>query len=71
MDRSARSQTGYSVQVLPDSARDAINITTPGFLGLGAKLVTIPEGKFRRIGASVQLSVTAEEASKLPPLRAH
>jgi len=34
-------------------------------------VVTIPEGRFRRIGSSVQLSVTAEEASKLPPLKAH
>jgi hypothetical protein len=60
-----------SVDGEPDGKISAINITTPGFLGLGTKLVTIPEGKFRRIGASVKLSVTAEEASELPPLKAH
>jgi hypothetical protein len=60
-----------SVDGEPDGKISAINITTPAFLGFGAKVVTIPEGKFRRIGASVQLSVTAEEASKLPPLKAH
>jgi sporulation protein YlmC with PRC-barrel domain len=60
-----------SVDGEPDGKISAINITTAGFLGFGAKLVTIPEGKFRRIGDRVQLGVTADEASKLPPLKAY
>jgi hypothetical protein len=33
----------------PDGKISAINITTPGFLGFGAKVVRFPRGKFREL----------------------
>jgi hypothetical protein len=42
---------------------------TCGFLGLGGKLVAIPDGKFTRTGADIQLGMTAGEVSKLPEVK--
>jgi hypothetical protein len=55
-----------SVATNPDGKATAIHLKTGGFLGLGGKLVAIPEGKFTRTGDRVQLSLTADEVSKLP-----
>jgi sporulation protein YlmC with PRC-barrel domain len=60
-----------SVDGEPDGNITAINITMGGFLGLGVKLVAIPEGKFRRIGDNVRLGMTADEARKMPELKPH
>jgi len=54
----------------PNGKITAINVVTGGFLGLGGKLVAIHEGKFKKIGDSVRLSVTADEVSKLPERKA-
>jgi hypothetical protein len=43
-----------------------ILLKTGGFLGFGGHVVAIPEGKFTRNGEALQLSMTAEEVSKLP-----
>ena len=47
----------------------AIHIKTGSFLGIGGKLVAIPEGKFTRSGVNVRLGMTAEEVSKLPEVK--
>ena len=52
---------------LPFSGKvKAIHIETGGFLGIGGKLVAIPEGKYTRSGDNVQLGMTADAVSKLP-----
>jgi hypothetical protein len=56
----------HSVDTGPDGKVTAIRIKTGGFLGLGAKLVAIPEGKFSLSGDHVQLGMSADEVSKLP-----
>jgi PRC-barrel domain len=60
-----------SIDGQPDGKVTAINIRTGGFLGFGTKLVAIPEGKFQRAGDFVQIGMTAEEVSKLPPVEDH
>lgn len=55
-----------SIDAQPDGKITAIHIKTGGFLGFGAKVVTIPEGKFQRVGGLVRIGLTAEEISKLP-----
>jgi sporulation protein YlmC with PRC-barrel domain len=59
-----------SVDGEPDGKITAINIKVGGFLGFGTKVVVvIPEGKFRRAGAIVQIGMTAEDISKLPAVK--
>ena len=55
-----------SVKAGPDGKVSAIYLKTGGFLGMGGKIVAIPEGKFTRKGDVIQLSMTADEVSKLP-----
>jgi hypothetical protein len=45
---------------------DAIHITSGGFLGIGAKTVAIPAGKFTQSERLVQVSMTSDEVAKLP-----
>ena len=59
----------HSVSEAPDGKVKAINFKTGGFLGIGGKLVAIPEGKFTRAGDNVQLGMTADEVSKLPEVK--
>jgi sporulation protein YlmC with PRC-barrel domain len=61
--------TVESVDGQPDGKITAINIKVGGFLGFGTKVVAIPEGKFQRAGAFVQVGMTAEDISKLPALK--
>ena len=55
-----------SVATNPDGKATAIHLKTGGFLGIGAKLVAIPDGKFTKTGDRVQLSMTSDEVGKLP-----
>lgn len=68
---SERNKIGTvkSVDGEPDGKITVINIATGSFLGLGAKLVAIPGGKFTRVGDTMWLGMTAEEVSKLPELK--
>jgi hypothetical protein len=59
----------HSVATDPDGKATAIHIKTGGFLGIGAKLVAVPDGKFTKMGDRVQLSMTADEVSKLPEFK--
>ena len=55
-----------SVKAGPDGKISAIYLKTGGFLGMGGKVVAIPDGKFTRKGDMIQLSMSADEVSKLP-----
>ena len=61
----------HSVATDADGKVAAIHIKTGSFLGIGGKLVAIPEGKFTRSGVNVRLGMTAEEVSKLPEVKGH
>jgi hypothetical protein len=55
-----------SVKASADGKVSAIVLRTGGFLGFGGHMVAIPEGKFTRMGDTVQVSMTADDVSKLP-----
>jgi sporulation protein YlmC with PRC-barrel domain len=55
-----------TAKAAPDGKATAIVLKTGGFLGFGGHMVTIPAGKFTRIGDTVKVSMTADEVSKLP-----
>ncbi|MET0194462.1 MAG: PRC-barrel domain-containing protein [Hyphomicrobiaceae bacterium] len=59
----------HSVNAEPDGKVKAIHIKTGGFLGIGGKLVAIPEGKFTRSGENIQLGLSSDEVSKLPEVK--
>ena len=61
--------TVQKVQAGPDGKVTAIEFKTGGFLGLGGKIVSVPEAKFTRAGDRVQLSMTSDEVSKLPEVK--
>lgn len=62
--------TVHSVNAEPGGGKvKAIHVKSGGFLGIGGKLVAIPEGKFTRAGENVQLGMTADEVSKLPEVK--
>lgn len=53
-----------------DGRVQAIFIRTGGFLGFGARLVSISEGQFHMRGRNVQLQLTSEDVQKLPDVKA-
>jgi hypothetical protein len=53
----------------PDGNVASLHVRTGGFLGFGARIVAIPEGKFARSGQGVRLTFTAEEVGNLPPVK--
>jgi PRC-barrel domain len=59
----------HSVSAAADGKVSAIRIKTGGFLGIGGKLVAIPEGKFVKTGDNIQLGMTSDEVSKLPEVK--
>jgi len=61
--------TVQSVSTGPDGSVKSLHIRTGGFLGFGARLVAIPEGRFTRNGDNIQLGMTADEVSKLPEVK--
>jgi hypothetical protein len=61
--------TVHSVSAEPDGKVKAIRLKTGGFLGIGGKLVSVPEGKFTKSGDNIQLGLTADEVSKLPEVK--
>jgi PRC-barrel domain len=56
----------HSVASGSDGNVTAIYLKTGGFLGFGGKIVAIPLGKFTRAADIIQVSMTADEVSKLP-----
>jgi hypothetical protein len=48
------------------SGKSAIGLKVGGFLGFGGHMVAIPDGKFNRIGDTVQVNMTTDEVNRLP-----
>jgi len=58
--------TVYGVTMAPGGKVTAIGVKVGGFLGFGGHMVIIPDGKFNRVGDTVQINMTADEVHKLP-----
>jgi hypothetical protein len=56
----------HDVKMGPNGDVAALHVRSGGFLGFGARIVAIPEGKFAHNGQSVRLVYTAEEVGRLP-----
>jgi len=56
----------YGVMMERDGKATAIAVKVGGFLGLGGHMVILPDGKFNRVGDTVQINMTADELKKLP-----
>ena len=65
----SRIGTIESVDGETDGRISAINVVTGALLGIGTRVVAIPEGRFVRNGDSVQVSMTADEVAKLPSVK--
>ena len=46
--------------------KTTIGVKVGGFLGFGGHMVAIPDGKFNRVGDTVEVNMTADEVHKLP-----
>jgi PRC-barrel domain len=57
--------TVHSVIANP-GGKTTIGVKVGGFLGFGGHMVAIPDGKFNRVGDTVQVNMTADEVHKLP-----
>ena len=55
-----------SIDRTPDGRVTAVNVITGSFLGFGARLVAIPEGRFTTDGKIVRIDMTADDVSALP-----
>jgi hypothetical protein len=58
-----------AVNANPDGKVTALRIRSGGFLGFGARIVEIPEGSFMQTGDTIQLTLTAQEVSRLPEVK--
>jgi PRC-barrel domain protein len=58
--------TVYGVTMAPGGKVTAIGLKVGGFLGFGGHMVIIPDGKFNRVGDTVQINMTSDEVHKLP-----
>lgn len=58
--------TIYGVTMAPGGRVTAIGVKVGGFLGFGGHMVIIPDGKFNRVGDTVQINMTSDEVHKLP-----
>ena len=69
---TAKSSDGHNlgtvqtVMMEPSGKISAIGVKVGGFLGFGGHTVAIPDGKFNRVGDTVQINMTADEVNKLP-----
>ena len=52
--------------IMEPNGKTAIGVKVGGFLGFGAHMVAIPDGKFSRVGDIVEVNMTADEVHKLP-----
>ena len=57
--------TVHSVYAEPNGTVKSIHFKTGGFLGFGAKSVSVPDSKFTRAGDNIQFGLTADEVGKL------
>jgi hypothetical protein len=57
--------TIHSVIANP-GGKTTIGVKVGSFLGFGGHMVAIPDGKFNRVGDTVQVNMTVDEVQKLP-----
>jgi sporulation protein YlmC with PRC-barrel domain len=55
-----------AVNTDPSGNVTALRVRIGGFLGFGARIVAIPEGRFAHSGQEVRLTFTADEVARLP-----
>jgi len=48
------------------NGKTAIGVKVGGFLGFGGHLVAIPDGKYNRLGDTIEINMTVDEVNKLP-----
>jgi PRC-barrel domain len=67
---SAKSSDGHNLGTIQSvkgpGGKTGIGVKVGGFLGIGGHIVEIPDGKFNRVGDTVQVNMTADEVNKLP-----
>ena len=67
---SAKSSDGHNLGTIQSvkgpSGKTGIGVKVGGFLGIGGHLVEIPDGRFNRVGETVQVNMTADEVNNLP-----
>ena len=73
---TAKSSDGHSLGTVQSvmtepGGKTGISLKVGGFLGFGAHLVEVPDGKFNRVGDTVQVNMTADEVNKLPRANSH
>jgi len=56
----------YAVTNEPAGKVTAIGVRVGGFLGFGSHMVVIPDGRFNRVGDTLEINMTADEVKKLP-----
>jgi hypothetical protein len=56
----------YAVTMEPAGKVTAIGIKVGGILGFGGHMVVIPDGRFNRVGDTLEINMTADEVKKLP-----
>ena len=61
--------TVYGVTMAPGGKVTAIGVKVGGFLGFGGHMVIIPDGKFDRVGDTVQINMSSDEVHKLPEVK--
>lgn len=52
--------------IMEPNGKSAIGVKVGSFLGFGGHIVAIPDGKFNRVGDTVQINMTADEVKQLP-----
>jgi hypothetical protein len=58
--------TVESVDAIQDGRVTAVNVISDRFLGFGARLVAIPEGKFSVVNGIVRVEMTLAEIQRMP-----
>ena len=58
--------TVESIDAEQDGRVTAVNVTSGNFLGLGTRLVAIPEGKFSVVSDTVRVESTLAEVERMP-----
>jgi hypothetical protein len=58
--------TVHTIDATPDGRVTAVNVSTGGFLGLGTRVVAVPEGRFTLADNVVRISMTADELNDMP-----
>lgn len=59
------------VKAAGDGRVDELHVKVGGFLGFGGKVVSVSSPRFVRAGERIQLTMTSDEASKLPSVVAN